>query len=188
MKKIVCLIILNIALVIGVGAQKSVARKQVSAAKSQLQMLQASEQTVFTFSGVQMAPGVLDEMNQMFRGNTFVLNGGMDQFSTHLNISMEYTVDPTNPNKHLICSGKWTLVVYDSGIYTGVIFGDIANGEINWMQDPETMEVSVRQTAAQLRIVGGTDEYSDLTPDPTEYPFTETTQLLKGSTIATLAF
>lgn len=215
MKQTVYTILLTMAFVMGVAAQKGVTRQPIETVKPKLQNLLKSrilksanpnarnasgageDQIIFDFAGVQNSMATYDSMNDLYRENSFVLNGGFDSLSTHLNVYFDYSIDPMDPNHSIISGGKWSMIVYYSGMYIGVIYGEIASGDITvpvaqiptFKPSGETTS-STRQIDAQFRITGGMDEYADLSPDGVDRPFSSTTSAegVNAPAVATLAF
>jgi len=201
MKQTVYILILSLALVTCVTAQKGFTKttknantKRTSSVISKLQKYSASlseDQVVFSFSGVQSAEAVYDVMNDRYRENTYVLNGGLDQFTTHLTISLDYSIDPMDPSRCVIAGGKWSMVVYDTNVYMGVIYGEISTGEIIYSvsEVPTIAKASAasREMTAEFRIMGGTDEFADLTPEAMTQPFTASASDGPGGSVLTTA-
>lgn len=183
MKQIIYIIFLSLALVMGVSAQKSsfkpgkaikIKPNSISLLRSRFQRSRqaaTNDQLVFNFSGVQSGSASWDAMNNLYRENSFVLNGTLDEFGPHLTVSMDYTVDPMDPNVFHIANGKWAFVLYDSGVYTGTLYGDISSGDITLPSGPG----STREITAQFNCLGGTDEFSDIQPGDLTLPFSAST-------------
>jgi len=216
MKQTVYTTLLILAFVMGVAAQKGVTKQSTGTVKANLvnslkarilnSRVPASKnasgggdenQLTFDLAGIQSAMAEYDSMNDLYRDNSFVLNGGMKPFVTHMNVKFDYNVDPMDTNHSIISGGKWSLVVYDEDYFVGVIYGDVAAGEITTplteipvFTARNSGSTGARQINAQFRITGGTDEFSDLFPDGIDRPFSSFSATGDGNapTTATISF
>jgi hypothetical protein len=160
MKNLFYLIILTALFVTAATAQKPFG-KSIDSAKTQIDIdIDTPIQAEFRMAGVQSAPGIYDQNSDMYTGNAFVLNGGDENYSTHMTITMDYAGNSAFGASNRIMHGMWTLTVYKKGKYFGVIYGDIYGGNITWEADRSNSAAS-RLTQAKLRSLGGLDGYAE---------------------------
>ena len=117
--------------------------------------------------GVQNTPGTYDFLNDKCWGNTFVLNGSGEWFTSHLTVTMDYISGQPNPDGgNMISYGTWTMTIYKEGAYFGTLYGEIASGDIAWRINPKTGIIDGRSTEAYLRVLGTVDGMSKLWQEP----------------------
>lgn len=117
--------------------------------------------------GVQNNPGTYDFLNDKCWGNTFVLNGSGEWFTSHLTVTMDYISGQPNPDSgNMISYGTWTMTIYKEGAYFGTVYGEVASGDILWRTNPKTGLIDGRNTDAYLRILGTVDGMSKVWQEP----------------------
>lgn len=117
--------------------------------------------------GVQNNPGTYDFLNDKCWGNTFVLNGSGEWFTSHLTVTMDYISGQPNPESgNMISYGTWSMTIYKEGAYFGTVFGEVASGDISWRTNPKTGLIDGRNTDAYLRILGTVDGMSKFWQEP----------------------
>jgi hypothetical protein len=119
-------------------------------------------------TGVQNSAGTYDEVNNKCWGNTFVLRGSGEWYSSHLTITMDYVDGQPNPDKgNSIVTGNWMLVLYKDDEYFATVYGQVIQGDIFWEIDPKSQLAVKRTTSAMLKPSGMVDGsmkfYSTLT-------------------------
>lgn len=117
-------------------------------------------QMAFGAGGVETTLGTYDEINEKCWSNTFAVNGSDRSETYHFTISMDYLVTKPGVDNN-VTGGTWTLAVYKSGVYSGMLYGTISGGYIIWKSDRDGNLVS-RYTAAKINVLGGTDAFENI--------------------------
>jgi hypothetical protein len=143
-----------------------------------------------SFSGNEVAPAAFDSQANMFHGNSFALVSEDRENINTLSISYDYVQDEQDATIYHVVSGSWMLTVYDNGVYTGTLYGDLASGDMTELIDGETGQVIRHDIKAAFHITGGLDGYADTQPaegvSGTYIAYTDYNE--EGKTLANLTY
>jgi len=157
MKKVVQVLVLAMMLAAGAYAQVTTSGSDYS----------------MKMSGEQSSEGVFFDPLGLTMGNSFVLSGRSNNYSSTV-LSVEFNYEQSgDPSCNSISGGSWNLALYTAeGGYRGSIYGKVVEGEITW--DPESGK---RDTTALLLVTGSTHNLDmEVEPD-TKVSFHATTNL-----------
>jgi len=119
--------------------------------------------------GLQPNAGTYDFLNDKCWGNTFVLNGSGEWFTSHLTITMDYVSGIANPEKgNVVTFGTWTMTIYKENAYFGTVYGEVAEGNLAWWVSPKTGLIEKRNTDIVLRVLGTLDGMTKLWEEPVD--------------------
>jgi hypothetical protein len=116
--------------------------------------------SVSNLNGLEASPGTLDYVDELCWGRTFVMKSDGSSFTFVPN----YYFDPKiggEPTEYItkIIGGSWTMV-YKSGKQSGMLFGEMAGGTIEWYMDKEGNAYAIID--AQMVIRGGTESFGNV--------------------------
>jgi hypothetical protein len=141
-----------------------------------------------SFTGRENLPGTFDALNQMMRGNSFVLVSDDQVNQTSMTVSFDL-ISADEPNVQKVVNGNWTLMVYENGSYAGTIYGDVFDGR-STDQVNASGALTQRAFTARFRIRGGIGRYSNVVIDETpSVDYSSVTDYTNGkSTTATISY
>ena len=115
---------------------------------------------VDSFTGRESATAVIDQMNNIFRGNSFVMLSDNTANPTSLTVSFDMSPLPGQPGAYLIATGHWTMTVYEHGVYVGSVYGEVGEGTVTDLFDAAG-NPSSRKIKALFKTVGGMGRFED---------------------------
>lgn len=162
----------------------------VTATDGQVRLISGpSTSTNISFTGRESSAGTYDFLNQIHRGNTFVLTS--DDQTNAASITASFDLVPADePDAFKVVGGHWTVMVHEGGVYVGSIYGDVSDGRVRDIVDDSTGIKLQRTISATFRIVGGIGRYANTVPVETvSGQYTSTTNYPAGkSTRASLSY
>lgn len=110
--------------------------------------------------GIETAPGVVSKDGTALAGITYSMDVS-GPLSGHFTVVLDAVGGrPNSVSGNQISRGTWTLAVYKDGIYQGTLFGEVANGMMDWKRDGKAVIAGVID--AELTVKGGTKEISNV--------------------------
>jgi len=165
MKKTIFLLVLTILLAGGAVAQKT-SKQTVLSSEVQSSVdptdIDINPKSKMGFLGKENAAANMDVMNNLLRGNSFVMISDERDSPSSLTVSMDFTPVDGEPGSYTVTSGSWTLVVYENGVYVGAIYGNVTEGTVTDTIDGGTGETAIRSMKATFQITGGMERYADV--------------------------
>lgn len=110
-------------------------------------------------TGVEVSPGTLDYVDNVCWGRTFLTMNDSGSFTFIPNYSVDFAAEPTI-NYSKFTGGAWTLS-YKEAKQSGMVFGEIRDGEIQWHTD-KGGNVLYGVFFANLEIKGGTGSFASI--------------------------
>lgn len=140
----------------------------------------ASNGPEMTLSGQESNRGQFAKGPNMTIGNSFVLNGSTDTYSsTVMTVAFDYNGEPALVGMNVIVGGTWNMAFYtDEGGYRGSIFGTVNEGRVDWPEEGADM----KSTFAQLIVTGGSGDFEGTASEGTGVHFEAHTRLRDSTT------
>jgi hypothetical protein len=134
------------------------------------------------YTGVETSEGTLDQLGGMKWGNSFALNSFGEWESSHLTVSVNYSINQFNPNGgFIVTGGTWSLVVVRNNQYFGTINGEVSGGTVSLITDEKMGLVIARQTQVDLQATGALGSFQTREIKELNGVLNATTDLLRRS-------
>lgn len=161
MKRIAYTFALMLVLVGSAVAQSGTQDKQPNS------LWQGFSLSVYKMEGVEASTGILDKVDGVYWGRTYIVRNEEATFTLSLNYNYEEkSFNPAEPNEVMdfqssnpIVGGSWTMVVYKGGELKGMLFGEFTGGTMTWKMDRAGNEVNCAISGV-LYIKGGTQDFA----------------------------
>jgi hypothetical protein len=122
--------------------------------------------SVYKMEGVEASTGILDKVDEVYWGRTYIVRNEEATFTLSLNYNYEKSSVAGAPSETMeselsnpIVGGTWTMVVYKGGELKGMLFGEFTGGTMTWKLDRAGNEVNCA-IKGDLYIKGGTQDFA----------------------------
>lgn len=149
---------------------------------------QPSNPTPVAFTGRETSGGSYDSMNRLQRNNTFVMASEGQTNASSMTTAFDM-IPGDEINTFKIVDGRWTIMVYENGLYVGSIYGEFFDGRVTDQVDGSGNR-TMRTVTSWFRIKGGIGRFENAgSEENASGQFTSVTDYTNGKrTTATLSY